>query len=544
MPEQDIGGWTTTAVMTTQAAKYGEREFCTFDDGGTLSFQAFEAQTNRLASAFAEIGVGPGDCVMAMLHNGMEILLSMIAAHKRGAIFVPVNIDLRGAFLEHQVRTITPKMVILDEEFLPVFEALSCREANIQSSVIVGESRQGLSGTAVHAFDALLAVEAKTADLVSTTRHDVCLILFTSGTTGPSKGVMLPHTLCYIYALGAMGSTHLCDKDRMHISMPLFHGTALLLQFYSALLSGAAVHVARRFSASTWLADIRRTGSTVTYAVGVMPEFIFRQPERDDDADNSLRLIWSVPVAERWGSAFEKRFGLKILQGYGMTEFGICVWGNVKDPVTPGCAGRPFDEFYEVRVVDPDSDEPLGPGAIGEIVVRPKVPSGFMAGYYRMPEESWKASRNLWFHSGDAGYLDENGQLFYVDRIKDRIRRRGENISAYEVEQVLNGHEDVLESAVVGIKVEGAGGEDEVMAYVVPRSREIDPIGVLDWCVPRMPRYAVPRFLEFVSDIERTPSGKIRKQALRDAGVKGSTWDREAAGYEVPRSGNAPGTAS
>ena len=538
---EDRNGWTTTAVLKARAAAHGDRTFCVAPGGGTLTFAEFEAATDRLASAFAAIGVGPGDCVMAMLHNGVEALLGFVAVHKRGAIYAPVNTELRGAFLEHQVRTVAPKVVILDEEFLPAFDALSCPEVQIGATVVVGEARNGLAGTTVHAFEALLGGEAKAADIVPATRHDVCLIIFTSGTTGPSKAVMLPHALCYIYALGALRSTRLTERDRMHVSMPLFHGTALLLQFYSSLLAGIAVHVARRFSASTWLSEIRQAGATVTYAVGVMPEFIFGQPERDDDADNPLRVIWSVPVAERWGRPFEQRFGVKILQGYGMTEFGICVWGDVNDPVTPGCAGRPYDAFYEVRIVDPATDEPVAAGTIGEIAVRPKEPSGFMAGYYRMPEESWKASRNLWFHSGDAGYLDAAGRLFYVDRIKDRIRRRGENISAYEVEQVLNGHAAVAECAVVGVKIEGAGGEDEVLAYVVPRTDAVDPAGLLDWCVPRMPRYAVPRFIAFVPEIERTPSGKIRKQALRDAGIRPSTWDREAAGYVVPRSGGTAG---
>ena len=535
MSLDDRSGWATTAALKARAERHGDRPFCITPDGGALTFRDFEEQTGRLASAFAAIGIGPGDCVMAMLHNGAEVVLAFVAAHKRGAIFVPVNVELRGAFLEHQVRTVRPKAVILDDEFLAAFDALPCAEFGIAATVVVGDAGRGLDGTQWCGFAAMLAARPRPADLVPVTRHDVGLIIFTSGTTGPSKAVMLPHALCYIYALGALRATRLTERDRMHVSMPLFHGTALLLQFYSALLAGIEVHIARRFSASTWLADIRQAGATVTYAVGVMPEFIFGQPERADDADNPLRAIWSVPVAERWGAAFEQRFGVKILQGYGMTEFGICAWGDFADPVTPGCAGRPYDAFYDVRVVDPATDEPVAAGGIGEIVVRPKEPSGFMAGYYRMPEESWKASRNLWFHSGDAGYLDADGRLFYVDRIKDRIRRRGENISAYEVEQVLNAHDGVAESAVVGVKTEGAGGEDEVMAWVVPRAGALDPAALLDWCVPRMPRYAVPRFIEFVSEIERTASGKIRKQAIRDAGVRPTTWDREAAGYTVSR---------
>jgi len=177
----------------------------------------------------------------------------------------------------------------------------------------------------------------------------------------------------------------------------------------------------------------------------------------------------------------------------------------------------------------------LQPNEIGEIVVRPKEPAVFMAGYYRMPDKTVEAWRNLWFHSGDAGYFDDKGRLFYVDRIRDRIRRRGENISAYEVEEVINSHPDVVQCAVVGVKVDDAGGEDELLAHIVSSSQVLEARVLLDWCVPRMPRYALPRFIEFVTDIERTASGKIRKQAIRDAGVTERTWDREAAGYVIPR---------
>lgn len=535
MSDLPKSSWTMPAILRMQAEKYGERPFCSFHDGASSTFAGLERETNALASALAELGVKPGDRVLALVSNSKPFLLAMIATHKRGAIYVPVNTELKGAFLEHQLRNTAPRVVILDAELRPSFANVSFEAIAVESTVIIGGEAEPLPGTRPRRFEALAATQPRAADVVSVTPHDICMIMFTSGTTGPSKGVLMPQALCFLYACGAMRSTGLTDKDRMYISMPLFHGTAALLQFYSALLAGAPVYVARRFSASSWLDDIRASGSTVTYAVGVMPEFIFRQPPRDDDKDNPLRLSWSVPVAERWGRAFEERFGMRILQGYGMTEFGVCVWGDLKDPVMPGCAGYVLDEFYEVRVVDPVTDEPLPPNEIGEIVVRPKVASGITAGYYRMPDKTAEACRNLWFHSGDAGYFDAAGRLFFVDRIKDRMRRRGENISAFEVEQVLNGHPDIVESAVIAVKVEDAGGEDEVKAVIVPRAEPPDPVALLDWCVPRMPRYAVPRFIEFVAEIERTPSGKMRKQALRDAGVTPTTWDREAVGYVLPR---------
>lgn len=527
--------WTTPAIVRMQAEKYGGRGFCTFHDGASLTFKGLETESNALASALADLGVQPGDRVMALVHNSKEFILTMIAAHKRKAIFVPINTELKGAFLQHQLKNTEPRVVFVDAELRAAFDSVDLTGLPIEHTVSVGGAAAPLPGTRARRFDALAATQPRGGDIVPVTPYDACTIMFTSGTTGPAKGVLMPHAHCYYYALSAMRSTALTEEDRMYISMPLFHGTASLLQFYSSLLAGAPAHVAKRFSASSWLSDIRECGATVTYAVGVMPEFIMKQSRRDDDKDNPLRLSWSVPVSDTWGREFEERFGLRILQGYGMTEFSVPVWGDLKDPVKAGCAGRVVEDFFEVRIVDPETDEPLASNEIGEIVVRPKEPGVFMAGYFRMPDKTVEAWRNLWFHSGDAGYFDGEGRLFYVDRIRDRIRRRGENISAYEVEEVLNSHPDVVQCAVVGVKVAGAGGEDEVMACVVPGSRTLDARTLLDWCVPRMPRFALPRFIQFIDEIERTASGKIRKQAIRDAGITASTWDRESVGYVVPR---------
>jgi crotonobetaine/carnitine-CoA ligase len=199
-------------------------------------------------------------------------------------------------------------------------------------------------------------------------------------------------------------------------------------------------------------------------------------------------------------------------------------------------AGHIMDEFFEVRVVDPETDAALPAGEIGEIVVRPKVPFCFGQDYFRMPERTVEAWRNLWFHSGDAGHFDQEGRLFFVDRIKDRIRRRGENISSFEIEQVLNDHPEIVESAVIGIRVEGAGGEEEVMACIVTEGgRDIDNVALLDFCVERMPRFAVPRYVEAVSQLAKTATGKIRKEALRKLGIGKRTWDRESVGYKIAR---------
>lgn len=534
-PDLPKSSWTYPAIVRLQAVRYGERTFCSFSDGSSITFAGFEEQSTALANALAGLGVEEGDRVMALLHNSKEFLLTMLAAHKRKAIFVPINTELKGAFLEHQLRNAAPRVVFVDAELRAAFDTVDTSGIGVEVTVVVGGDASPLEGSAGFGFETLARTETTEVALPAIAPQDVCTIMFTSGTTGPAKGVLMPHAHCFYNAWIAMRSTRLTERDRMYIAMPLFHGTASLLQLYASLLAGASVHIVKRFSASSWLSDVRACGATVTYAAGVMPEFIMKQPRVSDDHDNPLRLVWSVPVSDQWGPEFEQRFGVRLLQAFGMTETCVPVWGSIEEPLLAGCAGRVVSEFFDVGVVNPATDEHLPPGEIGEIVTRPKEPSCFMAGYFRMPERTVEAWRNLWFHTGDAGYFDAQGRLFYVDRIRDRIRRRGENISAFEVEEAICSHPEVLQCAVVGVKVDGAGGEDEVLAQVVVTSPGLTARVLLDWCLPRVPRYALPRFIEIVSEIERTATGKIRKQAIRDAGVRATTWDRERAGYVVPR---------
>ncbi len=523
--------WTLPATSALQAGRFGGRTACTFANQQPLSFQELEDESNAVATSLARLDVQRGDRVIALMKNSREFVVALLGVHKRGAIFVPINTELTGAFLEHQVRTANPRIVIADGDLRPAFDLVDLAGLQIGCTVVVGAEASPLAGSQHIAFSSMVETQAVPADCHKPVPHEVCTIMFTSGTTGPAKGVLMTHAHCFFFARETMQNMDLTERDCMYISMPLFHGTACFLQFYAALLAGATSHIVRRFSASSWLSDVKSCGATVTFAIGVMPEFILKQPEKPDDADNKLRICWSVPVAMEWGLEFERRFDLRIAQGYGMTEFTVPVWGNLADPLEAGCAGRVMNDHFEVRIVDPETDEVLPERTVGEIVVRPKEASVFMAGYYGMPERTVEAWRNLWFHSGDAGYFDGRHRLFYVDRIRDRIRRRGENISSFEVENVINRHPGVAKSAVVGVRVDGAGGEDEVMAYVVVSTADLEPSHLIEWCVTRMPKFAVPRFVELVSQIERTPTGKLRKQALRDSGPTGRTWDRVANAF-------------
>jgi crotonobetaine/carnitine-CoA ligase len=538
----DSSNWTLTGLVQRQAEAHGEREFMSFEHGTMLTFAALHNDSDQLARNLASLGVAPGDRVMVMLKNRIEFMLAMIAIMKLGAIFVPVNTELKGAFLQHQLRNSEPRAIFLDHDLRDAFDAVEPAGETLTAVIhVAGDVPEHpaavFAGAQTMTFEALTQLTGSADDVLLTAQpQDIACIMYTSGTTGPSKGVLMPHAHCYLFGHGMAQTMEMTQEDCQYVCMPLFHAMGLLLQVLSSLITGSKVFCIERFSPARWLDDIRTCGATVSNALGVIPEFIFRSPATEFDLDNKLRTVMAVPIAAEWGEAMEQRFGFKFKQGYGMTEVNITCYTKPDDPLSPGMAGHILDDFFEVRIVNAQTDAVMPQGEIGEIVVRPKVPFCFNQGYYRMPEITAEAWRNLWFHSGDAGYFDDQGRLFYADRIKDRIRRRGENISSFEIEQVLNDHPDIIESAVVGIRVDDAGGEDEVKAYIVTEGgQEIDNVALLDYCAEHIPRFAVPRFIEAVEAVGKTATGKMQKEPLRQAGVTEATWDRESVGYKIAR---------
>ncbi len=542
--------WTLVDALRHQARRLGDRPFLRFEGGEDLTFGQLDASSDAVAAHLATLGVGRSDRVLALGHNSAAFIVTMFATWKRRATFTPINTELKGVFLDHQVRNSEPVVVLVDADLLPLFDTIEPAGVGVRHTIVVGPDLPPvlpapLAGSTAHRWDDVLVAatdaaeatdQAPTVEPDGPQPSDICTIMYTSGTTGPSKGVLLPQAHCFLFGKGAAEATWLTEDDHYYTCMPFFHANALFMQVASCLVVGASATVVRRFSVSNWLDDCIRSGATVTNALGVMPEFIFRTPPSPHDRDHRLTRIMALPVGEEWADAFEERFGVRIVQGFGMTEVNMVAYTRPSDPVMAGCAGYVLDDHFEVVIADPETDEPLPPGAIGEILVRPRHAFCFNQGYFRMDDKTVEAWRNLWFHTGDAGRFDDAGRLFYVDRLRDRIRRRGENVSSYEIEQVLNSHPAVLESAAVGVKVAGAGGEEEIKACIaLEPGAVLDPVALLEFCRDRMPRYAVPRFVEVVDALDKTPSGKIRKQAMRDSGVNDRTWDRESVGFVLPR---------
>lgn len=529
--------WTLSRVLRRQAARHGERVFATFGGGEQLNFAGFDRGADRVAAALLTAGLQPGERVFAMLRNRSEFLLLALGCGRAGGIFVPVNTELKGYSLQHQLHNCAPRLVVVEADLLAAFDGVASPPAAPAGVVVLGEGVMpsvpaALSGARLERWQDFMARGTTSATLHEPQPHEVGCIMYTSGTTGPAKGVLMPHAHMALFSVPSPG-LRLGERDCYYVCMPLFHANALFVQVLASLVCGARVHCVERFSPNRWLAEVRSSGATVTNSLGVMTEMLFKSPVASDDADNPLTRVLAVPVAD-WIGDFARRFGVRVFQGYGMTECNMVAYAAESDPCVTGCCGSLRTELFDVAVLDTETDLPVPTGEMGEVCVRPKVANAFMLGYFGMPHKTVEAWRNLWFHTGDAGRLDGQGRLFFGDRIKDRIRRRGENVSAFEVEQAIGQLAGVEECAVVGVVVGDAGSEQEIKACIVPApGARLTPLQVLQHCIANVPRFAVPRYIEFVDGLPRTPSNKVQKHLLRATGAGAGCWDREAEGHSA-----------
>ncbi len=350
------------------------------------------------------------------------------------------------------------------------------------------------------------------------------MTLFTSGTTGRSKACLLSHN--YAMRQGALMADHyrFNADDVLYSPYPLFHVDAAIFTVAPAIILGATAALGERFSVSRFWSEVRSFEATVFDFMGATLTMLWKQPAQSDDADNPVRLAWGVPMPE-FADQFEARFGLKLIENYGLTDAGVMIFYPYDEPRRPGSCGKAISE-YDVRIFS-DDDEELSVSEVGEIVVRPLEPSLIMDGYYKMPEATLGATRNLWFHTGDLAYRDEDGFFYFVGRKKDVIRRRGENISAFEIEEIVNAHPAVLECAAIGVDSE-LTDEDVKLCVVMRPGNELQPEDLVEFCADKMAKFMLPRYVEFLDDLPKTPTQKIEKYRLKDAGVTRSTWDRDA----------------
>jgi crotonobetaine/carnitine-CoA ligase len=521
--------WVVGRVLDRQASRNPEKVCIRVVDGPDLTFAGADLVSRQVAQLLGSVGILPGDRVAVMLPNGMDHCLVWFGASRAGAVLVSVNTEYKGRFLTHVLNNSRARVLVVQDCYLDAVRAVEDEVPELETLLVCGDDRGGgFRLLETLPFDRYSAQDGLEPIAEVSYRDDAC-IMYTSGTTGPSKGVLMPHAHLYLFGLGTIEHLGVGPNDVFYVVLPMFHANALFMQIYACLIAGATAVVRDRFSASAWLQDVRRYGATLTNSLGAVTAFVLEQPPSEHDRDHRLRAIGCAPNPPELERGLRERFGIaEVIGAYGMTEINIPLYTERGSP-RPGSCGREWSRYYEVRIVDPETDEPVASKETGEIVVRPRQPFGFMSGYNGMPEKTVEAWRNFWFHTGDAAWMDEEGYVYFVDRIKDCIRRRGENISSYEIECVVLQHPAVEEVAAVAVPSEVTGAEDEVKVVIVLRSGAcVDPEQLMAYCEPLMPSFAVPRFVEFRDALPKTPTAKVQKHKLRRSGIRGHTWDRLA----------------
>lgn len=511
--EADLG-----TLLERRAEEIPASPFLAMTGGLRLSYGEFNERVNNLAHGLAANGVAAGDRVAIMLANSLEFLLASYALKKLGAVEVAVNTGFRGPGLVHVVNLTEARLLITEDQFVEPVAAVVGELEHLRTVAVVGDATaagRALGGLEAGRFEDLFGARG---DNPERRVHDTDLgtVLFTSGTTGPSKGCMLSHRYGVRVAEFISESLGLREDDCLYCPFPLYHVDAAFLTVAPAILLGATAAIGARFSASRFWDEVREFEATVFDFMGATLTILWKREALPEDADNPVRLAWGVPMPS-WRREFERRFDLKLVHGYGLTDGGMPCWENpeAKEPV--GSCGKPRHP-YEVRILDEHDDE-LPAGEIGEIAIRPLEADIVMKGYWGMPEATVETFRNLWLHTGDYGRMDAEGHLFFEGRKKDAIRRRGENISAWEIEEVVHAHPAVLEAVAVGVPSELT--EEDVKVYAVLHAgAELDEEGLREYCSTRMARYMIPEYVEFIDEIPKTPTGKPEKYKLIAAATR------------------------
>jgi crotonobetaine/carnitine-CoA ligase len=509
-------------LVAQRAAQDGDRPFAVMVDGPSLTYGQADEHARRWATALDGIGVEADQTVATMLPIGLTSITAWIGLAWLRAWEVPINTDYRGRMLSHILAGSGTRTMVIDARWLDRLIDVLRELPELRRVIVTGASPvlPEVPGVDVHRADDLLAGVSALGTFDGPKPTDVAAILYTSGTTGPSKGVIAPWAQM-LATFQQPQWEHFGPDDHRYSPFPMYHMSGKG-SVYGAALCGAMVVLKPKWSGTEFWDDIARYRCTFTWLVGGMPALLYAQPEKPDDADTPLRYALMAPVLPQYRD-FERRFGVKLATAFGMTELSMPVITPWDIPNAKTC-GRPR-AGYQVRVVD-EHDIPVGTGEFGEFIVRSDTPWTLNAGYLGMPEQTAQAWRHGWFHTGDGGHYDPDGNLYFDDRIKDVIRRRGENISSMEVEAEVLTHAEVVECAAIGVP--DPLGEQEVLIFVVPvAGSDLTPETLSDHLVERMSRFMVPRYIQFVDAIPRTPTARIRKVELRNlVDLDGRAWDR------------------
>jgi len=512
---------TLAAVLEEQARALGETIFLRFEER-EIRYAELNRLTNRVANGLAALGVKPGVGVAIMMPNSPEWLFVYFATQKLGAYAVPVNVALKGEGLRHILDHSDSSILVTHPDYEQAVEAVSGSLGKLRQIVVDASEAPAGWKPAPGWLTLTQVMQASDANPgVDIDGEAMSALMYTSGTTGAPKGVVNRYKSANLEGIRLLGAM-LQPDDVLYTCLPLFHANALFLSTVRALVLGRPLALSRRFSASRFWDEIRRYGVTTFNALGAMIPILMKQPERDDDGDNKVRIVFSAACPASVWAEFEKRFGLHLIEAYAAVDgagFAVINAGNAPK----GSFGKPTNP---VRIVD-DEGRDVPVGQPGELLFQVDDAQRRKVEYYKNEQASGAKIRDGWLYTGDLVHADADGNLYFVDRKSDSLRRRGENISSWEVEREINAHPDVLESAVFGVPSEL--GEDDVMAVVVLKpGRTLRPETLIEHCEVRMARFMVPRYLEFRDALPKTETHRVQKSVLKRDGTGPHTWDREA----------------
>lgn len=507
------------------AAERPDKPHVVWEDGEEWNFAEVRRRTIEKAAGLQQLGVRQGDFVAVWLPNGRDALLAFYAINYLGAVFVPFNTAYRGNLLAHVVANSGAKVMIVHPDLAGRLSEID--QAGLERLVLTTQGEAPNTGLPVTRFDDLAGDSLAPLDR-PIQPWDIQSIIYTSGTTGPSKGVLSSYLHMFSNA-GPESWPMIGEDDRYMCVAPIFHIGGMGPPFVM-LARGASVAMVESFSTDRFWEVAARTGATAVFLLGVMATFLMKAPPSPDDRRHTVRKAFMVPLTDD-APAFTERFGIDIYTIFNMTEISSPIVSEA-NPTRRGTCGK-ARPGVEVRLVDANDCE-VAVGEIGEMLVRTDRPFAMNSGYNRNPEATAKAWANGWFHTGDAFRRDADGYYYFVDRVKDAIRRRGENISSFEVEVEVCAHPDVREAAAIAVPSEFS--EDEVMVVVAPvPGRTIDHENLARFLIERMPYFMVPRYVRVMEELPKTPSAKVLKADLRAEGITADTWDREKAGLRVRR---------
>jgi len=509
-------------LVREKARKNGERIALRFRERA-LSYRTLDQESDRIASGLADAGLRPCERVAALLFNTPEFPLLWFALAKRRLVLVPLNTGLKGEILRYELADCAPSGLVIDRRLWDTYAPLRAG-LGLPREWVVDRDGGALPPGAVNF--AALPSERAAPPLDAPGAAEPVAVLYTSGTTGPPKGAVIPHEKPIATAREIGLRSRLAADSVLFTALPLFHCNAQEMTALTALLNDLTAAFDERFSASLFWETAARFGATHVSLLISMINVLYKQPGKETDRTHAVRTALTAGTTQAIWPEFERRFGLTIVELYGMTECGCTTLMNPPGAIRVGSVGTPLG-FIEADVVD-DDDRPVADGVRGELVVRPRAPFTMFSGYLGKPEKTVEAWRNLWFHTGDYVTRDADGYYYFVDRKKDVIRRRGENLAPYDVESVLNRHPAVFETVVVGVP--SPLGEEDVKAFVQLRpGASASPRELFEYCVVHLPYFMVPKYLEFIDEIPKTANQKAQRFVLRDRST-GTQYDREELG--------------